>query len=83
MVQTHQDSCEKGMTTPYPLQETENIWHGSPDPSHKTAEQLVKWPPRLFLLTHMDNKQQGTLLLPAVHDLFIYAMPSGVCQIKM
>ena len=27
MVQTHQESCEVGMTTPFPPQETEKIWH--------------------------------------------------------
>ena len=32
MVQTHQDSCEEGTTTPIPPQETEKIWHGSSDP---------------------------------------------------
>jgi hypothetical protein len=32
MVQTHQDSREEGMTTTIPPQETEKIWHGSPDP---------------------------------------------------
>jgi hypothetical protein len=32
MVQTHQASREEGTTTPFPPQETEKIWHGSPDP---------------------------------------------------
>jgi hypothetical protein len=32
MVQTHQDSCEEGTTTPFPPQETEKIWHGFSDP---------------------------------------------------
>jgi hypothetical protein len=32
MFQTYQDSCEEGTTTPFPTQETEKIWHGSPDP---------------------------------------------------
>ena len=32
MVQIHQDSCEEGMTTHFPPQKTEKIWHGSPDP---------------------------------------------------
>jgi hypothetical protein len=32
MVQTHQDSREEGTTTPISSQETEKIWHGSPDP---------------------------------------------------
>jgi hypothetical protein len=32
MVQTHKDRCEEGTTTPFPPQETEKIWHGSPDP---------------------------------------------------
>ena len=32
MVQTYQDSREKGTTQPIPPQETEKIWHGSSDP---------------------------------------------------
>jgi hypothetical protein len=32
MVRIHQDSHEEGMLTPIPPQETEKIWHGSPDP---------------------------------------------------
>ena len=32
MVQTHQDSCEEGMTKPFPPQDTKKIWHESPDP---------------------------------------------------
>jgi hypothetical protein len=32
MVQTHQDIREESMATPFPHQETEKIWHGSPDP---------------------------------------------------
>ena len=32
MVQTHQDSCEEVTTKPFPPQESENIWHGPPDP---------------------------------------------------
>jgi hypothetical protein len=32
MVQTHLDSREEGTTKTFPPQETEKIWHGSPDP---------------------------------------------------
>jgi hypothetical protein len=32
MVQTHQDSCEDITTKPFSPQETEKVWHGSPDP---------------------------------------------------
>jgi hypothetical protein len=32
MVQTYQEGCEVGMAKPFPPQETENIWHGSPNP---------------------------------------------------
>ena len=34
MVQTHQDSREEGTTAPFGPQETEKIWHGSPDPQN-------------------------------------------------
>ena len=34
MVQTYQDSCEEGTTTPFLPQETEKIWHGSSDPQN-------------------------------------------------
>ena len=34
MVQTHQDSLEEGTIKPFPPQETEKIWHGSPDPQN-------------------------------------------------
>ena len=34
MVQTQLDSREEGMTSPFPPQETEKIWHGSPDPKN-------------------------------------------------
>ena len=32
MVQTHQDSCQEGTTTPFLPQDTEKIWHMSSDP---------------------------------------------------
>ena len=32
MVVTYQDSHEEGMKKHFPPQETEKIWHGSPDP---------------------------------------------------
>ena len=28
----HKESCEKGTTMPFPPQETEKFWHGSPEP---------------------------------------------------
>ena len=34
MVQTYLDSCEEGTTRPFPLQETEKIWHGPTDPQN-------------------------------------------------
>ena len=47
MVQTHQDSCEEGTTTPFPHQETENIWHGSPDPQKVLQLHHQEHPERL------------------------------------
>ena len=51
MVQTHQNSREKGTTTPIPPQETEKIWHWSSDPQkviqlhHREHWWLVASPP--------------------------------------
>ena len=48
MVQTHQDNHEDGTTIPIPLQETENIWHGSPDPQKDLQLHHGEHPNRLL-----------------------------------
>uniref|UniRef100_A0A673ZV32 Phospholipase A2 domain-containing protein n=1 Tax=Salmo trutta TaxID=8032 RepID=A0A673ZV32_SALTR len=61
MVQTHQESCEEGTTTPFPSQETEKIWHGSPDPQkvlqlhHRVHPDLLHHHLVLQLLVDIDN----------------------------
>ncbi|CDQ88906.1 unnamed protein product [Oncorhynchus mykiss] len=47
MVQIHQDSREEGTTKPFPAQETEEIWYGSPDPQKVLQLQHREHPDQL------------------------------------
>ena len=89
MVKTHQEYCEEGTTMPFPPQETEKIWHGSPDPQKVLQLHHQEHPDRFHhrLVWQLLGKVLQRVVcttqyitgakLPAIQDLYTW-----LCQRK-